>query len=115
MKKFNKNATAEILRLLKTELKEYRIALSDKDELSIVEEKIKATKERITLLGIATKQAKGCEDILTIFKTERERAEQELEYLRGRFKSLSRDAHDAKEMVRHLEHAISTLKKEFAQ
>lgn len=113
-KKFSKVASADIIRLLKDELKTHR---QDIQSVFIrdIESKIKTVKEKITSLGVLIKKVEEHPEIVEMLIEQRTSEEKTLEYLRGEFKGASEDVHYAKEMIRHLEHAIAVLKKEFNQ
>lgn len=113
-KKFDKSVTKEIIDNLKKELRFTRnyIRLS---YIKNTEQNIKASKERITQLGFSINQTENLSPAIEFLIEEREKEEKRLAELRTIFKKGSKDVHHAKEMVRHLEHAITILTKEFNQ
>jgi hypothetical protein len=116
-KKFNRTATTEIIRLLKEELRQYRDDVHSACSKDI-EEKIAKTKNELTMVNGVIAEAglsSTWDRVKVVLLKERERLEKDLETWRQQFKNESESIRFSKEMIRHLEHAIATLKKEFAQ
>jgi len=111
-KQFSKSAAREVIDLLKKELTDCRDDVRSSMSRD-VEESIKESKTRLTEIGVAIKQAQGLDGILPFLTGERIKEEKNLSQWRAQFKEESKSVHDSKELIRHLEHAISILKKEF--
>ena len=116
-KRFNKTATKQVLDILKLHLKEYRQNIFDmSDDTKDSAAHILKCKRRITLYGkvIESMDTKN-KEMVEFLVAERNREEKHLSSWRNAFKAQSKEIHDMKEIVCHLQHAIETLKKEFNQ
>lgn len=116
-KKFNKTASKQILDTLKMQLDECRQTIFDmNNDTKDSAAHILKCKKRITMYGEALESTNTKnQEMIDFLVGERKREEKHLTSWRNAFKTQSKEIHDLKEEVRHLQHAIETLKKEFNQ
>ena len=116
-KRFDKTAAKDVFGILKAHIVEHKSDL-DTTYVKELETKVKEIKKALgrvnsAIEGLSLK--KSNDPILSILLNERIRLEKLLQTTRESIKSEMDGIHYSKEMVRHLEHALSVMRKEFAQ